>query len=100
MTNAPHHPAPDQQTPHVGLPGIATALFIVSPLTVLLGGLIVLGASYADYFERSPNQAALGTVVLLIGVILLATAIVLAGVRSIAQRQLNILFHTRVDRQE
>lgn len=96
MTNTSPTPAPaPTDSPQVRLPGIAIGMFIVAPVLMLLGWLIVMGSGYADYFERAATQATLGTVVFFTGVVLLVAALVLEGVRGIAQRQLDLL---RADR--
>lgn len=90
MTNTSSKSATND-SPQVRLPGIAIGLFILSPVLMLLGWLIVMGSSYADYFERAATQATLGTVIFFTGVLLLVAALVLEGVRGIAQRQLELL---------
>lgn len=90
MTNTSPKPATDDSS-QVRLPGIAIGLFVISPVLMIAGWVIVMGTSYADYFERAATQATLGTVIFSTGVLFLVAALILEGVRAIAQRQLELL---------
>ena len=94
MTEADPNYAPPQRVSRIRLPGIATALLALSPFLLFLGFLIFVGSSTRGYFERAPFQATLGIVVFLTGVLFLTSALVLAGVRSIAQRHLDAVTQT------
>ncbi|SJM52172.1 hypothetical protein FM112_02430 [Gulosibacter sp. 10] len=67
------------------------ALFVVSPFLLLIGGITVLSTVSRDYFERAMTQCMVGSGMLMLGVAALMTAIVLAGMRTMAQQQLNIM---------
>jgi len=94
MTESDPKYAPPPRVSRIRLPGIATALLALSPFLLFLGFLIFVGSSTRGYFERAPFQATLGIVVFLTGVLFLTSALVLAGVRSIAQRHLDAVTQT------
>lgn len=85
------NPVPDQMLPYIRLPGIASFLFFVLLIPFLLGGAVVVGSGSRRYFEGAPTQATLGTMLLLVGVAFVLTGLVLVGMRSIAQQQVDAL---------
>lgn len=87
------NPVPDQTQPYIRLPDIASFLFFVSLIPFLLGGAVVLGSRGRGFFEGAPTQAMLGTMLLLVGVAFVLTGLVLIGMRSIAQQQVDALSH-------
>ena len=95
MTESDPKYAPPQRVSRIRLPGIATAMLALSPFLLFLGFLIFMGSSTRGYFERAPFQATLGIVVFLTGVLFLTSALVLAGVRTIAQRHIEVLAQTK-----
>ena len=73
------------------LPGFVVALYVLSPILLLLGAVNFLATEPRDYLERAATQATVGIVMFLVGLALLLAALVLTGVRSIAQQQLDLL---------
>ncbi|QJW37939.1 hypothetical protein [Cellulosimicrobium protaetiae] len=78
------------------LPGVATALFVLAPLLAVPGALTFLGSSSSTY-DATRLSAVVGIALFWVGVAALMSALVLAGVRSIAQRQLDVLLQARRD---
>ena len=73
---------------------IAGVFFVLAPLSMLFGGLTVLGtAQHAFNLANTPTLV--GTVMFLAGLAALSVAFVLVGVRSAAQQQLDILLQAR-----
>ena len=99
MTHAPVPEPTAATTPRILLPGIVPTLSIVSPLLLLLGWMIFGGTANRRFFEGAPFQATLGLVVFLTGVGALLAVLVLVGIRTMLQQQLD--FATRIghDRQ-
>jgi len=73
-----------QDSPRVLLPGVAVLLFIAGPIMIVLGALL-----------DSVSPAA--TVVFWTGIAALMSALILEGVRSIAQQQLDKLRAERLN---
>lgn len=85
MTNA------QPSTPRrVLLPGAAILLFIAAPILLPLGALLV-SANESGTEHLEVTLTLMGTVAFWIGVAALIGAVILEGVRSIAQQQLEIL---------
>ena len=83
---------PPTAAPHarVRLHWLAVAFFVLAPLSMLFGGLTVLGMSQHT-FNLANTPTLVGTVMFLAGLAALMVAFVLVGVRSAAQQQLDIL---------
>lgn len=79
----------------VRLPGIATALLVLSPFFLVLGAVNFLATGPRGYFDNAPTQAMVGVVIFGAGVGLLLAGLVLVGVRTIAQRQVDLLLEAR-----
>ncbi len=94
MTN-PQVQNQSSASPRIGLPGIAAILFTLSPIMLLLGWMVLMGTSSRGFFSGAPFQATLGTMIILVGAIALLSALVLVGVRVIAQQQLDLLLRER-----
>lgn len=75
----------------IGLPGIAIFLLTASPFGLILGWMIFGGTTSRRFFEGAPFQATLGILVFVTGLMALFAALVLIGVRTIAQRHLEAL---------
>ncbi|WP_141396651.1 hypothetical protein [Microbacterium gorillae] len=75
------------------LPGVAVWGYVIPPFLILFGGLLYLNASRftpnADPFDWVRVQTALGLIGVAIGFGWLLVAVVLTGVRSIAQQHLD-----------
>ena len=78
-----------QQSPRVLLPGVALLLFVAGPLLIGIGGYLGLkhAALTADW---ALSLARLGSVLFWVGVAALLSALILEGVRSVAQQQLQL----------
>lgn len=90
MTNPPIPDTSEPTATRLRLPGVASVFFTVSPFLLLFGGFLgqvnaSVTASYGVF------QTQLGSAIFLVGLAFLMTAIVLVGVRAIAQQQLDIL---------
>jgi hypothetical protein len=72
---------------------VAIALFVVAVVLLLLGTLTILGTSSRSFFENAPTQASLGMIFVLVGAASLIGALVLVGVRSVAQQHIDLLLH-------
>ena len=73
------------------LPGVATALLVISPVFLFFGGVHFMATGPRGYFENAQNQAVVGLVIFGVGVGFLLAGLVLVGVRTIAQQQLDLL---------
>ena len=85
MTNSqPHQPS------RVLLPGVALLLFVAGPVLIGIGGYLGLkhAALTADW---ALSLARLGSVLFWVGIAALLSALILEGVRSVAQQQLNLM---------
>ncbi|MBF4635760.1 hypothetical protein ITJ38_15205 [Agreia pratensis] len=93
MTNSPVPPVaqpPQQPMPQVSLPRVATVFYGVSPFLLLIGGFFSqVNARYT--FDWAIMMTMIGTIVFWLGAVAFIIAIILSGVRSIAQQQVNIL---------
>ncbi|SDB93879.1 hypothetical protein SAMN05216410_1060 [Sanguibacter gelidistatuariae] len=98
MTDSQSQYTSEQLSSRIRLPGVATGLFVVSPVLLLFGWQILMGTSSRRFFDGAPFQASLGTVMLLVGVASLLTALVLVGVRAVAQQQVDVLLQVERDR--
>lgn len=78
-------------SPRVRLPGVATALLVVSPVFLFFGGVHFMATGPRGYFDNAQNQAVVGLVIFGLGVGFLLAGLVLVGVRAIAQHQLDLL---------
>ena len=85
----------DPKPVRIPLPGLAVALFCIAPVLMLVGGLTLLGTASRGFFERAPEQASLGAVMLGLGVAFALMAVLLVGVRSIAQQHLDAVLRAR-----
>ena len=94
MTNSPV-PSVSTST-RVNLPSLASGLFITAVVLLPIGGFLatVHGDSTLDF---AILQTRLGVVGFWIGVGLVLTGLVLVGVRSIAQQQVDILLKLKRD---
>ena len=99
MTHAPVPEPTAPTTPRILLPGIVPILSIVSPLLLLLGWMIFGGTASRRFFEGAPFQATLGVVVFLTGVGALLAVLVLVGIRTMLQQQLDLAAGFGHDRQ-
>ena len=90
------HITPPSTAPQarVRLHWIAGVFFVLAPLSMLFGGLTVLGTSQHT-FNLAYTPTLVGTVMFLAGLAALSVAFVLVGVRSAAQQQLDILLQAR-----
>lgn len=59
-----------------------------------------MGSGSKGYFEHAPTQAMLGTMLLLVGVAFVLTGLVLVGLRSIAQQQVDALQEVELHREK
>lgn len=96
MTNPPIQTPSTAQAPRIPMPGIGTGLLLTAPLLLLIGGLIYMGTAYSG-FNPELFQTKLGTGVFLCGALFVVVGIILAGVRSIAQQVVNVLFQAGRD---
>jgi len=92
MTNPPVQR--NSEPARIKTPGVASVFFVISPFMLLLGGFLAqvnasVTASYGVF------QTQLGSAIFLVGIAFLVTAIVLVGVRSVAQQQLDILLERK-----
>jgi hypothetical protein len=92
MTNSPEGSAP--LSPSVKLPGVAILLFIAGPVLVVVGLFLASGNAFLRD-DRGADLTQLGTVLFWIGVAGIIIAVVLEGVRSIAEQQVHILLRSR-----
>ena len=85
MTNSqPHQPS------RVLLPGVALLLFVAGPVLIGVGG--YLGWKHADLTaDWAISLARLGSVLFWVGIAALLSALILEGVRSVAQQQLQLM---------
>ncbi len=88
---APQTAAPTPSPSRVLLPGIAVAFFLISPILLIVGWLIVMGTSGRNFFEGAPNQAMFGTVTIVVGIVMMLISLALDGARSIAQQHLEAM---------
>lgn len=89
MTSPSSPSAASPPSSQIRLPRIATGLFIVSPILLFIGFMTAFSTQSRDYFERAVNQTTVGTVMLVVGIACLLTALVLVGIRAIAQQHLD-----------
>lgn len=80
-----------ETSPRVRLPGLATALFVIAPVFLFFGGVHFMATGPRGYFDNAQNQAVVGLVIFGLGVGFLLAGLVLVGVRTIAQQQLDLL---------
>ena len=82
------------ESPRVYLPGVAVLLFLAAPILVLLGAFLTAARpNYdGDWVEALPL---VGTVMIWAGAAALMCALILEGVRSIAEQQLHALLKKR-----
>lgn len=73
------------------LPGVVIVLAVLAVILLGLGSINFWATEPRGYFENAATQAAVGTAMVLAGTILLVGALVLVGVRAIAQQQLELL---------
>lgn len=71
------------------LPGIAGFFFGASPFLLLIGGFLSRVNAHLS-FDWAVTMTLVGTLGFWAGVLMLSIALILAGVRSIAQQQLDI----------
>ncbi len=72
------------------LPGVAMLLFVVGPVLIGVGG--YLGWNHAALTaDWAVSLALLGSVLFWVGIAALMSALILEGVRSVAQQQLQLL---------
>jgi len=79
---------------HIRAPGITAALFIVTPFLMLFGGFLHW-VNLGKAFDWAIFQTMLGTALFWIGVAGFLTAVLLAGVRAMLQRQTDVLLSAR-----
>lgn len=91
MTNRSAADGSPAEVARIRLPGVAVALFVASVLLIVVGALTLLGTSSRSFFENAPTQASTGALLLITGVLALVGGLVLVGVRSIAQQQVDAL---------
>lgn len=91
MTNTPLPTPASSPSSQIRLPRIATGLFVVSPLLLFVGVMTAFSTAPREHFERAVNQTTLGTVMIVVALMGLLTACVLAGMRAIAQQQLDLV---------
>ena len=78
------------ESPRVLLPGVAVLLFVVGPLAMAIGGYLAFeNASITA--DCAASLTLLGFVIFGVGVVALMSALILEGVRSVAQQQLHLL---------
>lgn len=73
------------------LPGLAIALFIISPVLLLLGTVVFYGTTSRLYFDTTPTQDNLSSIILaivsgtaiILGVAMFVGALILTGIRSL-----------------
>ena len=93
MTNQPQYPS-DPQSTRVQLPGVAGFFFGASPFLLLIGGFLARVNAHLS-FDWAVTMTLIGSVAFGVGAAMLSIAVILAGVRSIAQQQVDILLRER-----
>ena len=80
--------------PRVYLPGVAVLLFLAAPILVLLGAFLTVANPHydGDWVDALPL---IGTIMIWAGVAALMCALILEGVRSVAQQQVQLLLKER-----
>lgn len=97
MTNAPQQaPAPAQR---ILLPGMAVWFFFLSPFLILFGGFLAWNASRFLGFDWANFQFVLGQIGVATGVLFLLVAVILTGVRRIAQQHLDAVLRVGRDQE-
>ena len=89
MTNSQPLKSPATESPRVYLPGVAVLLFVAAPI-LLLFGLFLLQARPRFNPEWTAALPLIGMIMIGVGFAALMSALILEGVRSIAQQQLHI----------
>jgi len=82
------------ESPRIYLPGVAILLFLATPILLLLGAFLTVAKpnDVGDWVDALPL---IGTIMIWAGVAALMCALILEGVRSVAQQQLSILLKER-----
>jgi len=96
VTNTPVQPPVPSADTHIGAPGITTALFVVTPFLILFGGFLHW-VNLGKTFDWAIFQTMLGTALFWVGVAGFLTAVLLAGVRAMLQRQTDVLLRAGGD---
>ncbi|CAN5413002.1 hypothetical protein BH10ACT7_BH10ACT7_08550 [soil metagenome] len=89
MTNT-HVPSESQAETRIYLPGVAGFFFGASPFLLLIGGFLARVQAHLT-IDWAVTMTLIGTVGFFVGVGMLSIAVILVGVRSIAQQQVDIL---------
>lgn len=89
MTNAQPDSTPASDSRQVYLPAAGVLLFIAAPILLVIGGFFV-GVNIGSETDAAVSMTMIGTVMFWTGVAALVGALVIDGVRSIAQQQLNL----------
>ena len=95
MTNALPQNSATTDAPRILLPGIAILLFIAGPVLIVLG--LFLAQPEAQLLSTNADLPFVGTVMFWIGVAALVIAVILEGVRAIAQQHLMALLRDRAE---
>ncbi|WP_430591675.1 hypothetical protein [Humidisolicoccus flavus] len=94
MTNPGDQSATDQRSTEIRLPAVAILLLGVGIAALFIGSFLLLGTR-SQSFSPELLQTRIASLLLLVGGVSLLAALILDGVRGIAQRQLDILLRAQ-----
>jgi hypothetical protein len=81
----------DVLTDRVRLPRVAVVMAVPALILIGLGSINFWATEPRGYFQNAATQAAVGMGMVLAGALFLVGALVIIGVRAIAQQQLDLL---------